>query len=139
MNVVLQRGPSTDHGTFGVMTAGGQSWFTGELPWRDNTSDVSCIPAGVYRCAMSFSPRFRVQMYQVLEVVGRVGVRIHPANLMGDVTKGMKSQLHGCIALGKKLGYIDGQKAVLVSRPAMREFEAAMKGQPFTLEIRDGS
>lgn len=135
----LLRTDHSDHGTFGRLVVGWKAWFTGELPWRDNASDLSCIPVGEYPCRMTFSPRFRVQMYLVDKTPDRVGVRIHPANLMGDVTKGFKSQLHGCIALGKKLGYIDGQKAVLVSRPAVREFEAALEGKPFILEVRDGN
>lgn len=133
--VRLVRGPSTDDGTFGRIIVGGKAWFTGELPWKDNASDLSCIPVGIYRCAQTPSARFKMMLYQVLDVPSRVGVRIHPANFMGDVTKGKQCQLHGCIALGKSLGFIDGQKAVLVSRPAVREFETALGKQPFNLEV----
>lgn len=62
------------------------------------------------------------------EVPGRVGVRIHPANLT--------SQLNGCVALGLRLGEIGGQKALLLSKPAVRQFEALMQGKTFELEIR---
>ena len=55
---------------------------------------------------------------------------------MGDKTKGYRCQLNGCIALGERLGYIDGQKALLLSAPAMRRFLDAARGEPFTLEIR---
>lgn len=136
---VLSRMDCSDQGSFGVLVAPGFKCFTGELPWRDNASDVSCIPEGVYKCFMSYSPRFKVQMYLVDGVDKRVGVRIHPANFMGDLSKGFKCQLNGCIALGEKLGSIDGQKAVLVSRPAVRRFEKAMNGEPFILEVRHGS
>jgi len=74
-------------------------------------------------------------MYLVSEVPGRSGIRIHPANLMGDRSKGYKSHLYGCIALGKKLGAIKDQKAVLISRPAVRLLEDTMKRQAFKLEI----
>lgn len=54
---------------------------------------------------------------------------------MGNVDAGYKAQLNGCIALGERLGWIDGQKALLLSAPAMRRFEAYMQGRSFTLEI----
>jgi hypothetical protein len=74
-------------------------------------------------------------MYEVVKVPGRGGIRMHSANLMGDASLGYKVQLLGCIALGERLGYINKQKAVLVSRPAMTHFEIAMGKRPFLLEI----
>jgi len=56
---------------------------------------------------------------------------------MGDTALGFRSQLNGCIALGERLGWLDGQKAVLISRPAVRFLEAAMGTTPFDLEVRD--
>lgn len=56
---------------------------------------------------------------------------------MGDKPPYLK-QLNGCIALGERLGHIDGQKAVLLSAPAVRRLEEHFAGKPFTLEIRDG-
>lgn len=58
---------------------------------------------------------------------------------MGDTALGFKSQLNGCIALGERLGYIDGQKALLLSAPAMRRLDEYFKGKTFILEIRDGN
>ena len=56
---VLERTGSTDEGTFGTLTLGdGQQLYTTELPWRDNATQVSCIPKGVYRCEAINSPRF---------------------------------------------------------------------------------
>lgn len=136
MNTIrLQRVASTDDGTFGIITVGPLQLFTGELPWRDNKSDVSCIPAGVYRSRMTFSSRFQTSLYELFDVPGRFACRIHPANFMGDKSKGKLCQLNGCIALGEKLGSMDGQKAVLVSRPAVRTFEQALGRSPFLLEI----
>ena len=57
---------------------------------------------------------------------------------MGDVTLGLRSQLNGCIALGERLGWMDGQKALLLSAPAVRRFEGHMGTAPFLLEIRNG-
>ena len=129
----LHRLDSSDEGTFGKFVAGRLRLISGELPWRDNASNVSCIPAGTYRCLFTPSLRFRRSLYLVDGVAGRGGIRFHSANLMGAAP--YRSQLNGCIALGQKLGWIDGQKALLVSAPAIRRFEEHFAGRPFTLEI----
>jgi hypothetical protein len=49
----------------------------------------------------------------------------------------MRSQLYGCIALGEKLGHMDGQKAIMLSRPAVAKLENSMKREPFELEIKN--
>lgn len=140
MNIVLQRLETSDEGTFGrIDLADGGSFstfFTGELPWRDNAPNISSIPPGLYRCLWTFSNRFHRPVYLINSVEKRTGVRIHPANLMGSTDKGFKAQLNGCIALGEKLGWIAGQKAVLLSQPAVRKFETIMEHNEFTLEIR---
>lgn len=135
--VILQRKESSDHGTFGKIFVGEHVFFTGELPWRENRANVSCIPAGVYQCYWTPSPAFRRKLYIVSDVKNRSGVRMHSANLMGDREKGFLSQLNGCISLGEKLGFLDGQKALLLSMPAMRKFEKLLNYEPFELEIRD--
>lgn len=77
-------------------------------------------------------------MYLVENVNKRSGIRIHSANFMGDLTLGYKCQLNGCIALGEKFGVVNGQKAVLLSNPAIRKFESLMSGQSFVLEVING-
>jgi hypothetical protein len=136
-DALLLRGDSGDQGTFGRILARGVSFsFTGELPWRDNATGASCIPAGRYRVVWAYSPRFKRPTYLLLDTAPRVVIREHPANLMGDIAKGFRAQLNGCIALGEKLGWIDGQKALLISAPAVRRFETLMERKPFVLEIR---
>ena len=133
----LERLETSDHGTFGRFTANGIVLYSGELPDRANAANVSCIPSGKYPCAMTFSPRFKRRMYLVGNVPGRAGVRFHAANLMGDASKGLKSQLNGCIALSERIGTMDGQKALILSAPAIRKLEEVMDGKPFELEIID--
>lgn len=135
--VVLQRMESSDEGTFGILYLDGVRLFTGELPWRDNDNNTSCIPAGKYKAVMTFSSRFRKRLYLVAPVENRAGIRIHPANRMGDKSLGYVSELLGCIALGEKIGWINKQKAVLLSMPAVRRLERYMKNQAFILEIKD--
>lgn len=127
MRVVLTRGASTSYGVQGVIRVGTQSWFTIERPWLENRSNVSCFPKGIYPVHQTFSPRFKRMLYELFGVPGRFACRIHPANLA--------SQLNGCISLGKKKGTMNGVPCVLLSRPAVSEFEAALDRQPFTLEV----
>jgi hypothetical protein len=56
---------------------------------------------------------------------------------MGDDSMGYRRQLNGCIALGERLGWLEGQKALLLSAPAVRRFEEYMGHRPFTLEVRN--
>ena len=133
---LLTRVESSDQGTFGILEFRGHRFFTGELPWRNNASNVSCIPKGRYIASFTLSPRFKRKMYLVEPVKRRAGIRIHPANLMGDKAKGYRCQLNGCVSLGDKLGVIDGQKSVLLSAPAVRRMEELAKGLPFELEIK---
>lgn len=135
--LVLRRLETGDQGTFGVIELpSGDQIFTGEQPDRGNAPSISCIPAGLYRCDWTYSPAFRRMMYLVHPVPGRSGIRIHSANLMGDRALGFKSHLEGCIAPGGARGYIQGQKAILRSAPAVSALEAAMQRQPFELEIQ---
>lgn len=135
--ITLQRLETSDEGTFGVISVGGVRLFSGELPWREDENDVSCIPAGSYTCVMTYSSHFKRKLYAVTGDVKRSGVRIHPANLVGDRTKGYVSQLLGCIALGLKMGRIRNQKAILVSQTAVRKFQKFLNDEPFILEIKD--
>lgn len=56
---------------------------------------------------------------------------------MGSTGAGYRCQLLGCIALGERLGVMDGQRALLVSATAVNRFIRFMAEAPFTLEIRN--
>ena len=135
MKAVLERRESGDQGTFGMLYSGSYRAYSGELPWLENALSVSCIPAGLYQVAWTWSPRFRRMMYLLLGTAPRSGIRAHPANLMGNKEKGYRAQLNGCIALGERVGWIEGQKALLLSGPAVRRFEEFMQRKSFELEI----
>lgn len=135
---MLERHESGDQGTFGRMWARGLSLFSGELAWRNNLPNISCIPQpGLHRVVWTWSPRFKRFMYLLLGTDPRGGIRAHAANFMGDDTLGFRRQLNGCIALGEKLGWMDRQKALLLSAPAVRRFESHMGHRAFVLEIRN--
>ncbi len=133
---VLTRYESSFQGTFGKMVVEGSVFYTLELPDEDNASNYSCIPKGTYTCLWTHSEHFCRDMYEVTAVPGRAGIRIHSANLAGDDRKGWKKQLNGCIALGEAVGSIDGQKAILLSKPAIRRFEGILGGKEFILEVQ---
>ena len=134
---LLTRTETSDEGTFGTLEIAGHSFATGELPDRGNQPEVSCIPAGTYVCTWNFSNRFKREMYQVLDVPDRTGVRIHSANFMGDKSLGYRAELNGCIALGRSIGTLNNQRAVITSRAAVEDFENLMGGEDFELQIVD--
>lgn len=131
----IERMETGDHGTFGVLNVGPTRFFTGELPWRNNKPNESCFPPGIYQVKMTYSNRFKKEMYLVYPTSPREGIRIHAANFMGDSSLGYKKQLNGCISLGEKIGFMDGQKAILLSAPAVRRFESMMNKRDFILEV----
>jgi hypothetical protein len=138
----LTRSPSTDDGTFGKLVLDdGTTFFTGELPWRDNKNGTSCIPPGpeessiVYLCKRIDSPKHG-PCYQVTGVPHRDMIEIHSANYMGDSTKGKICQLLGCIALGMSIGILNGQMAVLRSKVAIAAFEKNLNEENFELTIK---
>ena len=137
-DVLLVRSESSPHGTFGQMIIRGMPGpCTLEPPWKDNRSNVSCIPTGQYRCVWHRSPRFG-WVYLVTDVPGRGHVLIHPGNFGGSVEDGLKTHTHGCILLGSRRGVIGNQKAVLVSRTATRAFFEKMGHNPFLLSMIKG-
>lgn len=73
--------------------------FTLELPYKNNESNVSCIPPGTYPCYKIESPKFG-ECIAVEGVNGRSLIRIHVGNHTRDI--------EGCILPGKTIADIDG-------------------------------
>lgn len=135
-NAILQREKSTDSGTFGKITLpDGTTYNTLELPWRNNQSGKSCIPAGTYQVATRMSPKLGKAAYEVKNVPGRSSILIHSGNTAGDVDKGQKSNVQGCILLGFSRNTQSGQATIQESRAAVAAFMDKMGGRPFTLTI----
>lgn len=61
-----------------------------ELPWLQNRRNVSCIPEGRYALRQRFTTKHGLHVL-VVDVPGRSGILIHPANHA-------KTELRGCIA-----------------------------------------
>lgn len=135
--VIIQREPSTDAGTFGVLTLeSGWTCHTLELPWRDNRRRVSCIPAGKYRAVDHVSPRFG-RTYWLQDVPGRSEILIHAGNLGGDTALGYRTDVAGCILVGSRRGMLQGQPAVLASKVALNQLLRHLARVTICLDIRD--
>lgn len=74
------------------------------------------------------SPRFKKDMWLLLDVPGRDGIRIHSANYARE--------LNGCIALGMSKSDIDGDGNIdiVASKKAM-DLAFEHLGESFELEI----
>ena len=136
--VKLVRYQTDDQGTEGlVSTDSGFSCWSLELPWRGNARGVSCIPPGAYlvqKCADEFPKHPNV--YALRKVKDRDAILFHKGNYAGDITKGLKADAEGCILLGRAIGEIGGQKALLSSKDATEAFYADLDGSDFILEIQ---
>ena len=75
----------------------------------------TAIPTGVYTVKMTYSPKYKRNMPEVLDVPGFSGIRIHSGNTAKDSL--------GCILLGRntKVGMITE------SRKTFKEFERLLK------------
>jgi len=106
--VRLERGEEAP--TMGVLVvAGSVQCFTLELPWKDNHRFESCIPEGTYK--VTVSKRGRRRVIELIDVPGREDILIHVGNRMRDV--------EGCIVVGRMIGHLDKDRAVLASSEAM--------------------
>lgn len=135
LTLTLTRTETSDEGTFGLLEGEALRMQTGELPWRNNIRSHSCVPVGTYRCQPHVSPRLG-KCFWVKDVPGRSEILIHVANYMGDVDKGWRSQLEGCIAIG--FGHSEnssGQDMVTDSRHALEKLMEYTGWTPFMLEI----
>ncbi len=101
-----------------------------ERSWKNNQSNISCVPVGQYCVRWTFSLRLMRYTYELQNVPGRSGIRIHSANFW--------SQLLGCIALGDSYGDLnhDAQADILNSRVTVDKFEKYMQKKDFILKIQ---
>ena len=110
----------SDQGTKGLLLINNKFFcYTLELPWDNNIQNYSCIPPGTYKLK-KHKFRGRRKCYHLLNVPNRSWVLIHNSNLAGDVRKGYKSNVEGCILVGKYFGKLYDQDAVLCSIPTLR-------------------
>lgn len=129
MKVFLIRTERKSTHTLGVLVVGDQRFATIERGWHNNRRNVSCIPEGTYQVdylATSSSGKYK-KCWHVRQVKNRGGILIHNGNLA--------RHSKGCIILGSRAGNLNGNRAVLASKPAMRKLYKLLGEEPFTLEI----
>ena len=118
-------------GTTGmILCQGGLITYCIELPWKDNHTRVSCIPEGRYRLMKRYNPHFN-DHFEVMDVPGREGILIHPAN---DALL----ELKGCIA---PVTILVGENRGYYSREALADIvkftrKYARADEPFFLTIK---
>ena len=97
---------------------------------KTSINESCCIPIETYQVKKTFSPKFQTDLFLVLNVDGRDGIRIHQANWM--------QQLHGCIA---PVDWIINDKnkifTGLNSAESLQAFHKFINGNEFTLTIID--
>lgn len=93
-----------------------------ERGWRDNESNVSCIPSGMYELEFEESHRFKQKLWEVKGVEGRSECKFHSANFWKD--------LNGCLAPGRRPRDIDndGYIDVTSSKDTLKDFHDVLKG-----------
>lgn len=77
-----------------------------ELPYKDNSRNISCIPEGEYKVTRRYSEKYK-HHFLINEVPNRSYILIHPANYY--------SQLRGCIAVGSEFKKINDDNYLDVS------------------------
>lgn len=125
----INRFKSDPLGTFGAWMDedGHQLCFTVERPY---TGDHPCIAPGVYSFNQYDSPsKGDVWLRDETQTDdGRTMIEIHPGNTIKD--------LKGCIAVGDKLGTVNGLPAVMNSRITFIKLKKELPNS-FELTIRD--
>jgi hypothetical protein len=141
--LVINRGPSTDFGTFSKAAVNGVIEFDWlELPDRDNIANLSRISPGTYQADTYMSPHLGYLVYLLQGVQDRSDCEIHIANWAGDINKGWYSELKGCAAPGYGIGQLmtpppvsQMQQAILNSRTAFTDFMRITKGERLLVTI----
>jgi hypothetical protein len=128
MLILLLRISSNDNGTFGVLCINNRPYYvTLELPWKNNTPNISCVPPGTYKATKMFSEKFKKTVYVLHNVPGRDLIEIHIGNKI--------EQTLGCILLGSEFSKTD--YAIVDSRVAFDDFMIRVPEEGFTITISD--
>lgn len=124
----LHRRWFTSMSTVGELTAGSYSCYTLEDRIRalgTKKFGETAIPAGLYRVAITYSPRFQKHLPEVFDVPKFTNIRIHSGNRAEDT--------QGCILVGtERRG-----NSLLFSRAALGPIIDLIQDEPSTLLIVD--
>jgi hypothetical protein len=120
--LTLKRISEIEDGMFGVLLDGKIPFaVTLERNWFNNQSNVSCIPAGSYRCVRRLYHKHGYWTFEVTGVPGRTSILIHSGNTEDDSM--------GCVLIGESFGALKSKVAILQSKEGFLEFMERLKGQ----------
>ncbi len=127
--LILTRNSDDGIQTLGTLKMGNFSCYTLERPYKNNQPNISSIPKGLYDVKYTFSPKMLKYTYELQNVQGRSGIRIHSGNFFFGI--------NGCILLGDSYKDInwDNKLDVQNSRLTIQRFEEFMQRKPFKLKI----
>ena len=134
-HIILKRVHTGNFGTFGVLMEHDHPPFalTLEPAWKNNATNISCIPANDYSCFPVDSPRFG-KTWEVVDVPDRTHILFHKGNIAGP----KDSDTLGCILVAERFDLLGSIPAVLSSKDGFREFKELLQDQNiFKLSIMD--
>jgi hypothetical protein len=108
------------------------TFFGLELPWKDNTRKISCIPEGSYKTVGRRTPKFG-DHFHITDVPNRTWILIH----QGNYTR----QIQGCLLVGdahvdmNKDGIIDVKNSVAT----MKKLNEILPNEFVTVFFEEGT
>ena len=140
MKILLIRDDKSDKATIGHLNCYDDNnvpifgCYSCELPDKDNSHNISCIPTGEYECQWNEMQSHKGHWHYLLqEVPDRGGIFIHYATML--------SELKGCISLCDNVKIIGNNVYIIHSKEVTERFENLFLKdnihQPFTLIIKD--
>jgi len=106
----METGPTE---TLGVLKLNDQIFcLILEPPKKENKKSLSCIPTGRYLCKRYKSEKYKTDCLSLYNVPGRSYISIHFGNTAKDT--------QGCLLVGAYSGILNGERAVLRSRAALK-------------------
>lgn len=108
-----------------------------ELPWKNNKSQVSCIPEGTYPVKVRYSKKYGTHLH-IQNVPGRDLILIHWGNYAGSINpKSGLPDIKGCLLVGKYYDDIsgDGIDEILTSKSVFNRIMEFVKDELGEMEI----
>lgn len=128
INPTLYRVAQGNSGTFGVLVWGNiPVAMTLEDNWQNNEHNISCIPAGKYKCVPHNGSKFK-GVWRLENVPGREAILIHSGNSTADT--------EGCILVGSGFQDFGNGRGIGGSVVTLNKLKATLP-EKFTLEIID--
>jgi hypothetical protein len=118
---VLRVSTDNNFGTFGVL-----KWehkpapfaLSLEDPWKNNATNISCIPDGRYIAKIFDSPTHGLT-YRLEDVPGRTYILFHKGNTHINT--------QGCILIGEEYSFLNGIPSIASSAKGWREFADTLR------------